>query len=61
MKTPMQELFYRLEQLRFAKDPVSEIFKIKEVMLDKEKDAILSAYNNFELGEPEDYYRNTFK
>jgi hypothetical protein len=38
MKTPMQEMFHRLEQVRFATDPVSEMFKLQEVMLEKEKE-----------------------
>lgn len=45
MKTPMQEMFHRLEQVRFATDPVSEMFKLQEVMLEKEKEAIMNAYD----------------
>lgn len=41
MNTPMQEMFHRLEQVRFATDPVSEMFKLQEVMLEKEKAVML--------------------
>ena len=48
MKTPMQEMFHRLEQVRFATDPVSEMFKLQEVMLEKEKELFKqSFYNGF--------------
>lgn len=38
MKTPMQELFYRIEQLRFAKNPIDELMMIRLEMLEKEED-----------------------
>ena len=44
MKTPMQELFYRIEQLRFAKNPIDELMMIKLQMLEKEKEVIQRAY-----------------
>ena len=37
MKTPIQELFHRVEQLRFAKNPIDELMKIEIQMLEKEK------------------------
>lgn len=45
MKTPMQELFYRIEQLRFAKNPIDELMMIKLQMLEKEKEIITDAYD----------------
>lgn len=45
MKTPMQELFYRVEQLRFAKNPIDEIMMLKLQMLHKEKEVIMDAYD----------------
>ncbi len=40
MKTPMQELFYRVEQLRFAKNPIDELMMIRLEMLEKEKEVM---------------------
>jgi hypothetical protein len=40
MKTPMQELFYRIEQLRFAKNPIDKIMMIRLQMLEKEEDLL---------------------
>ena len=44
MKTPMQELFYRIEQLRFAKNPIDELMMIRLQMLEKEKEVIMDAH-----------------
>jgi hypothetical protein len=64
MKTPMQELFYRIEQLRFAKNPIDELMMIRLQMLDKEKEAIVNAYNGGQQIPPfiyaEHYYKKTF-
>ena len=38
MKTPMQQLFHRIEQLRFAKNPIDELMMIRLEMLEKEED-----------------------
>ena len=38
MKTPMQQIFYRIEQLRFAKNPIDELMMIRLEMLEKEED-----------------------
>ena len=37
MKTPMQQIFYRIEQLRFAKNPIDELMMIRLEMLEKEE------------------------
>ena len=64
MKTPMQELFYRLEQLRFAKNPIDELMMIRLQMLEKEKEVIVHAYNSGQQIPPfeyaEHYYNETF-
>jgi len=44
-QTPMQLLFYRIEQLRFAKNPIDKIMEIENEMLQIEKDEIVKAAN----------------
>jgi hypothetical protein len=69
MKTPMQELFYRVEQLRFAKNPIDELMMIRLQMLEKEKKVIMNAWidDRFPLDKEwakrcaESYYNETFK
>ena len=60
----MQELFYRLEQLRFAKNPIDELMMIRLQMLEKEKEVIVHAYNSGQQIPPfeyaEHYYNETF-
>ncbi len=60
----MQELFYRIEQLRFAKNPIDELMMIRLEMLEKEKEAIVNAYNSGQQIPPfeyaEHYYNKTF-
>ena len=64
MKTPMQELFYRVEQLRFAKNPIDELMMIRLQMLEKEKEVLVNAYNSGQQIPPfdyaEHYYNKTF-
>jgi hypothetical protein len=43
IKTPMQLLFYRIEQLRFANNPIDKIMEIKNEMLEIEKEQIQQA------------------
>ena len=40
----MQLLFYRIEQLRFANNPIDEIMEIKNEMLEIEKEQIQQAF-----------------
>jgi hypothetical protein len=65
MKTPMQQIFYRIEQLRFAKNPIDELMMIRLEMLEKEKEVIMDAYNSGQQIPPfeyaEEYYNKTFK
>ncbi len=68
MKTPMQELFYRVEQLRFAKSPIDELMMIRLQMLEKEKEVIMDAFHEGmrcqgwgpNRGIAEEYYNATF-
>jgi len=72
MKTPMQELFYRIEQLRFAKNPIDEIMMIRLQMLEKEKEVIMDAHiegqrvfdkfphTQWTNDQAEQYYNETF-
>jgi hypothetical protein len=73
IETPMQELFHRVEQLRFAKNPIDELMKIEIQMLEKEEEMIVRSFMNVSddrdtrledvhLREfAEDYYNKTFK
>jgi hypothetical protein len=68
MKTPMQELFHRIEQLRFAKNPIDELMMIRLQMLEKEKAVIIEAFHEGmrcqgwdpNRGIAEEYYNETF-
>ena len=68
MKTPMQELFHRIEQLRFAKNPIDELMMIRLQMLEKEKEVIIEAFHEGmrcqgwdpNRGIAEEYYNETF-
>lgn len=66
MKTPMQQIFYRIEQLRFAKNPIDELMMIRLQMLEKEKEVIEYSYlMGFSDGDcnsryNDDYYNETF-
>jgi hypothetical protein len=72
MKTPMQELFYRIEQLRFAKNPIDELMMIRLQMLEKEKEVIMDAHiegqrvfdkfphTQWTNDQAEQYYNETF-
>ena len=72
METPMQELFYRIEQLRFAKNPIDEIMMIRLQMLEKEKEVIMDAHiegqrvfdkfphTQWTNDQAEQYYNETF-
>ena len=60
----MQELFYRIEQLRFAKNPIDELMMIRLQMLEKEKEVIMNAYifgiqDEYVIGSQK-YYNETF-
>ena len=68
----MQELFYRIEQLRFAKNPIDEIMMIRLQMLEKEKEVIMDAHiegqrvfdkfphTQWTNDQAEQYYNETF-
>jgi len=71
MKTPMQELFHRIEQLRFAKNPIDELMMIRLQMLEKEKEVMDKIYKDstvqFNISSVmdeykpfENYYNETF-
>jgi len=65
MKTPIQELI-EIFKRRIEDDEAlpfiwyDDMLKLLEPMLEKEKDIIFSAYNNCELGNPTEYYNETF-
>ena len=67
MKTPMQQIFYRIEQLRFAKNPIDELMMIRLEMLEKEKEVMSQVYADGgdwdEVPQPrfKNYYNQTFK
>ena len=64
----MQEIFYRIEQLRFAKNPIDELMMIRLQMLEKEKQVIIDAWldDRFPLDKEwvqkcaEQYYNETY-
>ena len=62
----MQQIFYRIEQLRFAKNPIDELMMIRLQMLEKEKEVIEYSYlMGFSDGDcnsryNDDYYNETF-
>ena len=64
----MQELFHRIEQLRFAKNPIDELMMIRLQMLEKEKEVIIEAFHEGmrcqgwdpNRGIAEEYYNETF-
>ena len=66
MKTPMQQIFYRIEQLRFAKNPIDELMMIRLEMLEKEKEVMSQVYADGgdwdEVPQPrfKNYYNQTF-
>ena len=72
METPMQQLFYRIEQLRFAKNPIDELMMIRLQMLEKEKEVIMDAHiegqrvfdkfphTQWTNDQAEQYYNETF-
>ena len=63
MKTPMQELFYRVEQLRFAKNPIDELMMIRLEMLDKEKEVMCEFVFTARLDDyltPDELFDKTF-
>jgi hypothetical protein len=65
MNTPIQELIQRVKRLIENDEALPFMFyddmlKLLESMLEKEKDIIFSAYNNCELGNPQEYYNETF-
>jgi len=72
METPMQQLFYRIEQLRFAKNPIDELMMIRLQMLEKEKEVIMDAHiegqrvfdklphTQWTNDQAEQYYNQTF-
>ena len=68
----MQQLFYRIEQLRFAKNPIDELMMIRLQMLEKEKEVIMDAHiegqrvfdklphTQWTNDQAEQYYNQTF-
>ena len=50
----MQELYHRIEQLRFAEDPIDKLITIRDEMIQKEKDQIIRAFASGEYV-PSDY------
>jgi len=67
----MQELFHRIEQLRFAKNPIDELMMIRLQMLEKEKEVMDKIYKDstvqFNISSVmdeykpfENYYNETF-
>ena len=44
-QTPMEELYTRIEKLRYAVNVVDELLKIKDAMLEKEHECIQEAYD----------------
>lgn len=72
METPMQQLFYRIEQLLFAKNPIDELMMIRLQMLEKEKEVIMDAHiegqrvfdkfphTQWTNDQAEQYYNQTF-
>jgi hypothetical protein len=66
-QTPMQLLFYRIEQLRFAKNPIDKIMEIENEMLQIEKDEIVKAvdfgtnqWGGWGVLNGEEYYEQTY-
>ena len=59
IKTPMQLLFYRIEQLRFANNPIDEIMEIKNEMLEIEKEQIQQAFALGKLDAAEQIFQGT--
>ena len=64
MKTPTQIIIDKLEQdtlnVFFAEDFIDWLEQKLPELLEVEKDIIMNAYNNPELGNPEQYYNETF-
>ena len=67
IKTPMQLLFYRIEQLRFANNPIDEIIKLKHEMLEMEKQQIIKGvdfgtnqWDGWDSLNGEQYYEQTY-
>jgi hypothetical protein len=66
-QTPMQLLFHRIEQLRFAKNPIDKIMEIENEMLQIEKEEIVKGVNfgtnqwgGWGVLNGEEYYKKTY-
>jgi hypothetical protein len=64
METPIKIIIDKLEydtlNVFFAEDFIDWLQQNLPELLEVEKDIIMNAYNNPELGNPEQYYNETF-
>ena len=66
-ETTLQKLFYRIEQFRFANNPIDEIIKLKHEMLEMEKQQIIKGvdfgtnqWDGWDSVNGEQYYNETY-